>query len=273
MAQIKHVLRAQRAPLTNSPARTKVAKPGAKGRFRPLPAAGICYIRHMTYRLHYAPDNASLVIRLVLDSMGLPFETVLVDRRSRQQDSAPYRALNPNGLIPVLETPQGPMFETAAILLWLGDTHGQMVPHHADPGRGRFLTWLFWLSNTLHPDLKLLFYPEKHMAAPKDQDTLQQGAIARLKTHLAILEAAVAAPDWFGGVTEPYIACMLRWMALYPQGTTLGWMQLDDYPALQSLCTRVQALPATARVQTAEGLGPTPFTNPHPCTPPEGSPL
>ena len=104
-------------------------------------AIGECRIAHASYiggmtapyRLHYAPDNASLVIRLALEDMGLPYETVLVDRTTREQDSAAYRALNPAGLIPVLETPQGPVFETAAILLWLADTHGQLAPAPADP--------------------------------------------------------------------------------------------------------------------------------------------
>ena len=59
----------------------------------------------MNYRLHYAPDNASLIIRLALEEIGVPYETVLVDRRSRAQDTTAYRALNPAGLIPVLETP------------------------------------------------------------------------------------------------------------------------------------------------------------------------
>lgn len=37
-------------------------------------------------RLHYAPDNASLVIRLVLEDLRLPYETVLVDRRARHRN-------------------------------------------------------------------------------------------------------------------------------------------------------------------------------------------
>ena len=68
----------------------------------------------MTYVLHYAPDNASLIIRMALDHRGLPYRTQLVDRASQEQSSAAYRALNPNGLIPTLETPQGPLFETGA---------------------------------------------------------------------------------------------------------------------------------------------------------------
>ena len=62
-------------------------------------------------RLHYAPDNASLCVRLALDAVGAPFQTVLVDRAARGQKSQRYLALNPNGLIPVLETPDGALFE------------------------------------------------------------------------------------------------------------------------------------------------------------------
>ncbi|MCB1329029.1 MAG: glutathione S-transferase N-terminal domain-containing protein, partial [Maritimibacter sp.] len=72
--------------------------------------------------LHYAPDNASLIIRIALEELGLPYETRLVDRQAEAQKSPAYLALNPQGLIPVLETPEGPIFETAAILLWLGET-------------------------------------------------------------------------------------------------------------------------------------------------------
>ncbi|MFM7445863.1 MAG: glutathione S-transferase N-terminal domain-containing protein, partial [Tabrizicola sp.] len=82
------------------------------------------------YTLHYAPDNASLIIRLVLDGAGIPYRTALVDRKRRQQDSPAYRALNPTGLIPTLETPQGAISETGAILQWLADTH-RLAP---DPG-------------------------------------------------------------------------------------------------------------------------------------------
>ncbi len=55
----------------------------------------------------------------------MPYRTVLVDRAAQAQKSPAYLALNPNGLIPVLETPHGPVFETAAILLWLAETARQ----------------------------------------------------------------------------------------------------------------------------------------------------
>lgn len=228
----------------------------------------------MTYRLHYAPDNASLVIRLALDAMGLPFDTVLVDRRQKQHRGAAYRAMNPNGLIPVLETPQGPMFETAAILLWLADTHGQLAPPPHDLQRGPFLKWLFFLSNTLHADLRQLFYPKQYIANdPSLTTALRLGITQRLTRHLDILNDAAAQPNWHRGVQEFYLAAQLRWMGIYPVDYDRRWFRLDRYPTLHQICARIETHPATARLQQAEGLGPTPFTNPQPCNPPEGSAL
>jgi hypothetical protein len=45
------------------------------------------------YLLHYAPDNASMAIRLVLDKTGLPYRTALVDRRTGAPSSAAYLAV------------------------------------------------------------------------------------------------------------------------------------------------------------------------------------
>ncbi|MCL6284408.1 glutathione S-transferase family protein [Ruegeria sp. 2012CJ41-6] len=226
-------------------------------------------------RLHYAPDNASLVIRLVLEEMGLPYETVLVDRSVREQDSTAYRTLNPNGLIPVLETPQGPIFETAAILLWLADTYGMMAPAADHPDRGAFLKWLFFASNTLHADLRILFYAETYID-PGNAEALRAGIRPRLRRHLHLLDSqAAAAPGWLcpdhPSVLTYYLACMMRWMALYPAGSDRGWFQLPDTPYLQRLLNALETRDATRAAIAAEGLGATPFTSPTHPTPPQGS--
>ncbi|MDE4173467.1 glutathione S-transferase family protein [Phaeobacter sp. PT47_59] len=228
------------------------------------------------YRLHYAPDNASLIIRLALEELDQPFETVLVDRRGGALDSPGYRALNPQGLIPVLETPDGPMFETAAILLWLGDRHGSVLPDATSRDRAWCLKWLFFLSNTLHADLRILFYPKKYMGPdPARQEDLRQGVTARLVTHLATIEAAAENTPWLAGdrpsALDLYLACMMRWMALYPEGRDRSWFDLDATPRLKDMLTRLEQRPSVALAQAAEGLGDTPFTQPVYANPPEGS--
>jgi len=227
------------------------------------------------YRLHYAPDNASLVIRLVLEEMGLPYHTELVDRRQKAQDGPAYRALNPNGLIPVLETPQGPVFETAAILLWLADTHGQLAPAPDSSDRAAFLKWLFFASNTLHADLRILFYAEKYID-PAQAETLRAGIRPRLSQHLKLLDAqAQQGPNWLHpdnpSVLTYYLACMMRWMALYPMQSDRSWYRLTDTPHLHRILTQLETRPATRAAIQAEGIADAPFTSPVHANPPEGS--
>ncbi|WP_323776140.1 glutathione S-transferase family protein [Leisingera sp.] len=229
------------------------------------------------YRLHFAPDNASLVIRLALEELGQPYETVLVDRQAKAQHSAGYRALNPNGLIPVLETPDGPLFETAAILLWLSERHGAMAPQPGSPDRAAFLKWLFFASNTLHADLRMLFYPEKYIGADKaHQAQLQSVLRQRLHQHLTNLDhAAAGRPAWLGApqpsVLDYYLACQLRWMALYPADADRSWFRIAEYPSLQRLCAGLEHRTAVTTARQAEGLGAAPFTSPAYANPPEGS--
>lgn len=229
-----------------------------------------------TYRLHYAPDNASLIIRLALEELGQPYATVLVNRAAREHEGPAYRALNPNGLIPVLETADGPIFETGAILLWLTDRHGGLAPGPKDPSRAGALKWLFFVSNTLHPALGMRFHPERYIGSEVAAQTRMRihmrGEITR---HLDTLEQAAGdMPALFDGaaptVIALYLGPVLRWTALYPPGET-EWFDLAQWPRLRAMARGLERRASTRAAIQAEGLGPTPFTAPQMPNPPEGS--
>ncbi|MEL7181417.1 MAG: glutathione S-transferase family protein [Pseudomonadota bacterium] len=225
-----------------------------------------------TLRLHYAPDNASLCVRLALEELGLPYETALVDRSRKEQESDAFLALNPNGLIPVLETAEGPLFETAAILLWLAEREGLLMPAVGTPAHMHAIQWIIWLANTLHPTLRMMFYPAQYTTG--DHAPIRSMAAKRLTAHLDILSTAQTA-GWLDD-TEPtihtcYLAPMLRWAALYGGGDVR--FDLAQWPRLLAFAKSFEARDSAQTLSKAEGLGPTPFSNPSPCDPPEGSAL
>ena len=225
------------------------------------------------YTLHYAPDNASLIIRLVLDGAGIPYRTALVNRAIRQQDGAAYRALNPSGLIPTLETPQGAIAETGAILLWLTDTH-KLGPASGDPDRRAFLQWLFFLSNTAHADLRQTFYP--HQYAPAEAHAGHHEIMtARMIRHFGLLDAAARQHPQLFAPAKPlgaYTLALTRWAALYPVDAP-RWLDLAAFPALEALAHAQEARVETPVIARAEGLGLYPFTRPEQPNPPEGAVL
>ena len=231
------------------------------------------------YVLHYAPDNASLIVRLALEELGRPYTCRLVDRSLREQDGDAYRALNPLGLIPVLETPEGPLFETAAILLWLSEVHGRLAPKVGAAGRGRFLTWLFYLSNTVHADLRIMFYPDRYVPVPLVAP-LKRNLAGRLDGHFAQLDrlAGDGGADGFGALRaegaptllDLYTVVLMRWAALYPYDGP-RWFDAGRYPALLDIARRVETRETVRIVTEAEALGPTPFSAPRYPTPDLGS--
>lgn len=229
-----------------------------------------------TLRLHYAPDNASGIVRLALEELGLPYETVLVDRTTDAQTSAAFRAINPAAKIPALETPDGPIFETAAILLWLSDRHGALAPAINTAERAMFLKWLFYMSNTLHANLRMTFYPDKYVGPdPSTQHALRQGARTNMVQSLSLLDdCATQGHAWFNApdqvsMLDLYLCPMLRWMGLYPARDT-AWFSFADWPALYALAARIECRPSVAALCAAEGLAPSPFTQPKAPNPPEG---
>ena len=217
------------------------------------------------YTVRFSPDSASLIVRLVLEELGQPYEARPIDREAGELASPDYRALHPLGKIPAMETPNGPMFESAAILLYLSDRHPGLAPAHDAPDRAAFLKWFFFTSTNIHTTLMDIFYPDR-VAGEAAVGAVMTHASARIQTLLTALNtAAEENPPWLSA-DQPsllgyYIAVLMRWMGQNdPQST--GFVRSTDYPALHRVLTMLQARPAALAVAGAEGLGQTIFTNP-----------
>jgi glutathione S-transferase len=71
-------------------------------------------------RIYSFPDSSNaLKPRLVLEEAGVPYETIHVDIRNGENRTAEFKAMNPFGLIPVLEIDGARMLESNAIMRYL----------------------------------------------------------------------------------------------------------------------------------------------------------
>jgi len=221
------------------------------------------------YRLHGSPDSANFVVRMVLEELGVSYEDVAVDRLNYQQQSAEYRKLNPQGLIPVLEAPgqDAPVFETGAILLFLTERHRALAPLPAAPGRGRFLKWLFFISNTLHSDLRISFKPERYFPKETGRGLFIDTLIERIAVSFGHLDREIAAtegPYLSGGdltCNDLYLAGCARWAQIYRNRDR--W-NLEGTPHLRRLLERLENRPAVLRACEKEFIAGPAFTKPVP---------
>jgi glutathione S-transferase len=199
-----------------------------------------------------------MVPHIVLEELGIPFQRVLVDRRQNAHKTPDYLRLNPNGLIPVLVDGDLVLYETAAIVLHLCDTHPQagLAPALGTAERGHFYKWLMWLTNTVQATMLLYFYPERWVeqgnAAAAAQ--VKSAAHARLVGLIEQLDAQLAGHEgpWLLGarysVLDPYVFTMCRWSRNFAHG------KARDLPHLGPYLQRMLARPAVQRVLAAEEL-------------------
>ena len=208
--------------------------------------------------LHYYPSTAAMIPHIVLEELGVPYERVLVDRSQNRHKEPAYLKLNPNGLIPVLTDGELVLYETAAIVLHLCDTHpaAKLAPAVGTHARAHFYKWLVWCTNTLQATLIVYFYPERWVNEGNAEGAAEVKAKAQQKVGglLDQLDALVAGNGgpWVLGqqysALDAYVFTLCRWTRNFPQGKARDRTHLGPY--LQRMSER----PAVQRVFAAEKL-------------------
>jgi glutathione S-transferase len=210
-------------------------------------------------QLHYAPGNASMTPHLVLEELGVPFELKLVDRANNAHKSPAYLQLNPNGLIPVLVDGDLVLYETAAIVLHLVDTHpaaGLAPTTLGSAERALFYKWLVWLSASLQSQMPMYFYTDRYVAPGNVAGAAEvkaaterriEGLIDQLDAHLAAHGGPWLLGERFSAL-DPYAFMLCRW-------TRSAQRPARTLPHLAPYLQRVLARPATQRVIAREQLG------------------
>jgi glutathione S-transferase len=230
--------------------------------------------------LYYAPDNASLIIRILLEELGLEYTDVLVDRSVAEQHSQAYLSLNPTGLIPACVIDGQTIAETAAIALYIGESNSTtMVVPPGHQSRSDFLRWLFFMANTVHPDLRQLFYADKFVGNDEQKQVeFRKMVRQRLHNSLSILDSLYAQQSGsylFSDepcVIDIYLALSLRWQQLYPS-LERGTFKLSAFPALESMVQALQSRSAVIKACAVEGISGDFFSRAEPANPPVGSAL
>lgn len=209
------------------------------------------------YVLHAVPDWGSFCVHAALAEMGVPFRLNLIDVDAGGLDDAAHRRVQPFGLIPGLDTPEGPLFETGAILLWLSERHG-LAPAPGAPGRAGFLSWFVFTNNFVHVGAMDMVYPHR-AAGEANAAAVSAATRARLVERLAAMDAMVARdnPDWLSpdapSVLSIYLSMLLRWLRAFP-AIAADAIDCAQFPALQAVAQGMETRPAIRAAAAVEGL-------------------
>ena len=197
-------------------------------------------------KLYFSPGACSLSPHIVLHELGLPFEAVQVDLKSKRlKDGADFWKINPKGYVPTLQLDDGAILtEGPAIVQYLADqkpTAG-LAPANGTFARYRLQEWLNFISSELHKQFSPLFNPAS-------TDAVKQAQQERLAERFREIVAAMGAAPYLLGdqftVADAYLYTVLTWAGI------VG-VDLAPYPALQAFMKRVETRPAVKATLAAE---------------------
>jgi glutathione S-transferase len=159
-------------------------------------------------KLYYFPSPNPQKVRFALLELGLDCEIVAVDLSKGEQRKPEFLALNPCGRLPVLTDEELTLWESHAILNYLGDKTGKMWPT-STAGRADALRWLFFLSGHISPPATELAYNRiavKIVGRAGDEAAIARGEKA-LPDVIGILEQRLADAKWLLGDDFTLVEC------------------------------------------------------------------
>ena len=99
----------------------------------------------------YSPSGNCHKLRMLLGHLGRDYRWVETDSPHGATRTAAYLAKNPNGKVPMIVHDGTPIWESAAITMYLGETYGVEKGLYPRPGpkRGEAMKWIVWGNVTL----------------------------------------------------------------------------------------------------------------------------
>ncbi len=189
---------------------------------------------------------------LALGHTGAEYDAWLIDIGNGDQFGSGFVEINPNSKIPALMdrsvNPPQRVFESGAILLYLADKFGALIPKdHA--GRTECLSWLFWQMGSA-PYLGGGFGHFYAYAPTKMEYPINRFAM-ETKRQLDVLDRHLADRDWMAG--DAYsIADIAIWswygnLVLGRQYGAAEFLDVASYTHVLVWAKRIDARPAVRR--------------------------
>ena len=182
-------------------------------------------------------------VSIALEELGLPYSLRVLDLSANEQKEPWFLAINPNGRIPAIvdrDEDDFAVFESGAILIYLAEKTGRLMPHDAK-GRSRVLQWLMFQMGGIGPmmgqaNVFYRYFPEKIQPAIDRY----QGEVRRL---FRVLDGHLAKNEYLAG--DYSIADIANWAWV----RTHNWsgVAIDDLPNLARWRDQIRARPAVQR--------------------------
>lgn len=187
------------------------------------------------YILHFAPTPNGKKITVFFEEAQIAYKLKTLDLSAGDQKKPAFTKLNPNQKMPVLVDPNGPggesfsIFESGAILLYLGRKHGAFYPL-TEAARSRVEQWLMFQMASVGPMSGQAYHFEK-----LSKDEPARAAYGRdrygaeVRRLYRVMDAHLGHSDWFGDQISIADFAIYPW--IFPKLVGEVWEECENLKA------------------------------------------
>lgn len=195
-------------------------------------------------KFYYNTGPNPTKVALFLEEAGLEYEPIPVDTRKGEQFTPEYKAINPNSKAPSLVDGDVTIFDSNAILLYLGEKTGMFMPPDTPENRGQLLSWLMFVATGVGPYSGQSVHFQR--AAPEKQPYAIKRFRFEAKRHYTILDDQLANHRYVLGDTYT-IVDMATWGWARMMPAILDEDAWQALPNLKRLIDEINERPAAHR--------------------------
>jgi GST-like protein len=193
--------------------------------------------------LHGEANSGAVAVEAALTLIGLPYR--VVETTTGNPDGSPG---TPFGQVPALRLPGGEMMtESAAILIWLADSHpaARLSPEREAPERAAFLRWMAFVSAQIYAHYWARDFPVRVVKDAAAQAEVKASLNARITRGWETLEAGIMPGRYLLGeeisVLDLYVTVVSRWTPRQPLHERIA-------PRIGEIVRRVEGDPRLANL-------------------------
>lgn len=177
------------------------------------------------------------------EELGIDYSLESIDVHKGEQDTADYRALNPNARVPTIKDGDMILWESLGINLYLAKKYGGPLAQKSIEDEARAVQWSMWALTEVEDNCVILI--QKVMGLVDHDAAKVAAATEALARPLAVLEGVLGASDYLLGdaftVADLNVSCVLGTL---PRAK----FDLGPYPKVAAWLGACNARPAAGRV-------------------------
>jgi GSH-dependent disulfide-bond oxidoreductase len=102
-------------------------------------------------KFYYHPSPNPAKVALYLEETKTPYEIIPVDTHKGDQHKEEFKNINPNSKTPALVDGNVRIFDSSAIMLYLGEKIGKFMPAKTPQAHAEFYSWLMFIASGIGP--------------------------------------------------------------------------------------------------------------------------